>query len=116
MVDSEEMGVPCDQEPCGGFLELNWPQGWFPVETLAWQRDRRSEQVGCSGDGSRLCQDTVWKPRGLAGGFGVYRQPEMDTDPSVWASVGPLLLEAKDSLVLYIGKTQKSKDITRAGA
>lgn len=61
MVDSEEMGVPCDQEPCGGFLELNWPQGWFPVETLAWQRDRREEQVGCSGDGS--CARTQYGSR-----------------------------------------------------
>lgn len=74
------------------------------------------EQRDCSRDGSRLCQGTVWKPRGLAGGFGVYRQPELDRDSSFWASVCPLLLEAKDSLVLYIGETQKSKDILRAGA
>lgn len=34
------MGVPWDRELWGGFLELNWPQGWLRAERLAWQRDR----------------------------------------------------------------------------
>lgn len=95
--DSEKMGVPCDPEPWGGFQELNWPQGWLRVKRLAWQRDKAAEQVDCSGHGSRLYQGSVWRAERLGWEIWSYRQPEMDMDPSFWAS-GPTAFRGKRQL------------------
>lgn len=55
---------------------------------LVWPRDKQG------GAGTLLCGweqavpgQGVESCEGLAGEFGVYRQPEVDMDPSFWASV-----------------------------
>lgn len=78
---------------------LGWGAlGRFPGAELASRLAQSGEAGLAKGQGGQSRQAALemgagcaraqyGKPTGLAGRFGVYRQPGMDTDPSFWVSV-----------------------------